>query len=31
MTPNAALAADLAPDTWLKLLKLAHDDKKTAF
>ena len=24
-------AADLAPDTWLKLLKLAHDDKKTAF
>jgi FAD/FMN-containing dehydrogenase len=23
--------ADLAPDTWLKLLKLAHDDKKTAF
>ena len=27
--PDAA--ADLAPDTWLKLLKLAHDDKKTAF
>ncbi len=26
-----AQAADLAPDTWLKLLKLAHDDKKTAF
>ena len=26
-----APAADLAPDTWLKLLKLAHDDKKTAF
>lgn len=24
-------AADLAPDAWLKLLKLAHDDKKTAF
>lgn len=24
-------AADLAPDTWLKLLQLAHDDKKTAF
>ncbi|MEP7156916.1 MAG: FAD-binding oxidoreductase [Betaproteobacteria bacterium] len=23
--------ADLAPDTWLKLLKLAHDDKRTAF
>jgi len=23
--------ADLAPDTWLKLLKLAHDDKKSAF
>ncbi len=24
-------AADLTPDTWLKLLRLAHDDKKTAF
>jgi hypothetical protein len=23
--------ADLAPETWLKLLRLAHDDKKTAF
>jgi FAD/FMN-containing dehydrogenase len=23
--------ADLAPDTWLKLLKLAHDDKRMAF
>ena len=23
--------ADLAPETWLKLLQLAHDDKKTAF
>jgi FAD/FMN-containing dehydrogenase len=23
--------ADLAPDDWLKLIKLAHDDKKTAF
>ncbi|HEV2606704.1 MAG TPA: FAD-binding oxidoreductase [Xanthomonadaceae bacterium] len=23
--------ADLAPDAWLKLLKLAHEDKKTAF
>jgi FAD/FMN-containing dehydrogenase len=23
--------ADLAPDTWLRLLKLAHDDKATAF
>ncbi|MEO8102820.1 MAG: FAD-binding oxidoreductase [Betaproteobacteria bacterium] len=28
--PSAA-AADLAPDAWLKLLKLAHDDKRTAF
>ena len=27
--PNAT--ADLAPEAWLKLLKLAHDDKKTAF
>ena len=27
--PDAA--ADLSPDAWLKLLKLAHDDKKTAF
>lgn len=24
-------AADLAPETWIKLLKLAHDDKRTAF
>jgi FAD/FMN-containing dehydrogenase len=24
-------AADLAPEAWLKLLKLAHDDKKAAF
>lgn len=24
-------SADLTPDAWLKLLKLAHDDKKTAF
>ncbi len=24
-------ASDLTPETWLKLLKLAHDDKKTAF
>lgn len=24
-------AADLAPDTWLKLLELAHHDKKAAF
>ena len=28
---NAGAAADLAPDAWLKLLQLAHDDKKTAF
>jgi FAD/FMN-containing dehydrogenase len=27
--PDAA--ADLAPDAWLKLLKLAHDDKRAAF
>ena len=27
--PDAA--ADLAPEAWLKLLKLAHDDKKSAF
>ena len=27
--PDAA--ADLAPEAWLKLLKLAHDDKKAAF
>ncbi len=26
-----APTADLTPDAWLKLLKLAHDDKKTAF
>jgi FAD/FMN-containing dehydrogenase len=29
--PQPDSAADLAPDTWLKLLKLAHDDKKAAF
>lgn len=29
-TQSAAIA-DLAPDAWLKLLKLAHEDKKTAF
>ena len=29
--PASGTTADLAPDTWLKLLKLAHDDKKTAF
>jgi len=28
---EAPATADLAPDTWLKLLKLAHDDKRTAF
>ena len=28
---EAATTADLAPDTWLKLLKLAHDDKRQAF
>ena len=28
---ESAATADLAPDTWLKLLKLAHDDKQTAF
>ncbi len=28
---KSAATADLAPDTWLKLLKLAHDDKRTAF
>ncbi len=28
---QANSTADLAPETWLKLLKLAHDDKKTAF
>jgi len=30
VTANTA-NADLTPDTWLKLLKLAHDDKKLAF
>ena len=29
--PESNAAADLAPDAWLKLLKLAHDDKRTAF
>ena len=29
--PECNAAADLAPEAWLKLLKLAHDDKKTAF
>lgn len=29
--PPPDAAADLAPDAWLKLLKLAHDDKRTAF
>lgn len=28
---TSAATADLAPDTWLKLLKLAHDDKQQAF
>lgn len=28
---DATAHADLTPDTWLKLLKLAHDDKKLAF
>ena len=28
---EADATADLAPDTWLKLLKLAHDDKRQAF
>jgi FAD/FMN-containing dehydrogenase len=28
---ESAATADLAPDTWLKLLKLAHDDKQKAF
>jgi len=28
---EAEQIADLAPDTWLKLLKLAHDDKRMAF
>ena len=29
VTPQ--VAGDLAPETWLKLLKLAHDDKQAAF
>jgi FAD/FMN-containing dehydrogenase len=29
--PESCATADLAPDTWLKLLKLAHDDKRQAF
>ena len=28
---TSGATADLAPDTWLKLLKLAHDDKQAAF
>jgi FAD/FMN-containing dehydrogenase len=28
---ESAATADLAPDTWLKLLKLAHEDKQKAF
>ncbi len=28
---EAEQTADLAPDTWLRLLKLAHDDKRSAF
>lgn len=28
---EAEQVADLAPETWLKLLKLAHDDKRMAF
>ena len=28
---DSPMAADLAPDTWLQLLKLAHDDKAQAF
>ncbi len=28
---TSAATADLAPDTWLKLLKLAHDDRQQAF
>jgi FAD/FMN-containing dehydrogenase len=29
--PPAETSADLTPDHWLKLLKLAHDDKREAF
>jgi hypothetical protein len=29
--PEPDATADLAPDAWLKLLKLAHDDKRAAF
>jgi len=29
--PAIDAAADLSPDAWLALLKLAHDDKRTAF
>jgi FAD/FMN-containing dehydrogenase len=29
--PESGTTADLAPDKWLKLLKLAHDDKRQAF
>lgn len=29
--PALEATADLAPDTWLKLLRLAHDDKRQAF
>lgn len=28
---ESATTADLSPDAWLKLLKLAHDDKRKAF
>ncbi len=28
---ESSTTSDLSPDTWLKLLKLAHDDKRTAF
>jgi len=28
---ESGASADLAPEAWLKLLKLAHDDKKAAF
>jgi FAD/FMN-containing dehydrogenase len=29
--PPVATAADLPPETWLQLLRLAHDDKRAAF
>jgi FAD/FMN-containing dehydrogenase len=31
METPSAMTADLTPDTWLTLLKLAHDDKRQAF